>query len=288
MPALIYDCDGVLADTERYGHLPAFNQMFEEFGVPVRWSEGDYAELLKIGGGKERVSSVLTPAFVEAHGLPTDPEGQADLIARWHRRKTDIYTAMVDDGALPPRAGVRRLSEEAADGGWQLAVASTSAERSVRAVLAHAVGSDLAQRFSVFAGDVVARKKPAPDIYQLAVSQLRVPEGDGIAVEDSHNGLVAALGAELSCVVTTSSYTRDEDFAGASLVVTTLGDPDPRSAGGDRVGAEGVAAPVDVSFDVIADPAGVAPQPCVRLDDLRRLLDAAASTRSAQQGGARR
>ena len=76
MPALIFDCDGVLADTERFGHLPAFNQMFAEFGVPVQWSESDYAELLKIGGGKERMRSILTPDFVAEAGLPTDPDEQ--------------------------------------------------------------------------------------------------------------------------------------------------------------------------------------------------------------------
>jgi HAD superfamily hydrolase (TIGR01509 family) len=278
MPALIYDCDGVLADTERYGHLPAFNQMFEEFGIPVRWTEDEYAELLKIGGGKERMATVLTPAFVEGNGLPADPDGQSDLIARWHRRKTDIYTSMVEDGALPPRAGVRRLSQEALDDGWQLAVASTSAERSVRSVLAHAVGADLAGRFEVFAGDVVAHKKPAPDIYRLAVGQLQASEGDAIAVEDSHNGLVAAVGAGLGCVVTPSSYTRDEDFEGAALVVSTLGDPD--SAPPDNAPA-----PIDVPFAVLADPRELRPEPCVRLDDVRRLLDAGAT---AQQRGARR
>jgi HAD superfamily hydrolase (TIGR01509 family) len=278
MPALIFDCDGVLSDTERYGHLPAFNQMFAEFGLAVRWSEDDYAELLKIGGGKERMATILTPDFVAAHGLPDDPEGQAELIARWHRRKTDIYTAMVDDGALPPRAGVRRLSQEALDDGWQLAVASTSAERSVRSVLAHAVGADLAGRFQVFAGDVVAHKKPAPDIYRLAVGQLGASVSDAIAVEDSRNGMLAALGAGLSCVVTTSSYTRDEDFDGASLAVTTLGDP-------NAAPAPGAAEPVDVEFGVLADPRGLEPDGCVRLDDLRRLLTAGAA---AQQGGASR
>ena len=52
MNALIFDCDGVLADTERFGHLPAFNQMFAEFDLPVRWSEEEYGAKLKIGGGK--------------------------------------------------------------------------------------------------------------------------------------------------------------------------------------------------------------------------------------------
>ena len=64
MSALIFDCDGVLADTERYGHLPAFNQTFEEFGLPVHWSEEEYGRLLQIGGGKERMATLLTPEFV--------------------------------------------------------------------------------------------------------------------------------------------------------------------------------------------------------------------------------
>ena len=70
MNTLIFDCDGVLSDTERDGHLPAFNQTFREFGLPVTWSEADYGEKLKIGGGKERMASLLTPAFVSAAVRP--------------------------------------------------------------------------------------------------------------------------------------------------------------------------------------------------------------------------
>jgi len=70
--ALLFDCDGVLADTERDGHLPAFNETFEHFGLPVRWSVDDYARVLRIGGGKERLASLLTPQFVERAGLPDD------------------------------------------------------------------------------------------------------------------------------------------------------------------------------------------------------------------------
>ena len=86
MSALIFDCDGVLADTERYGHLPAFNQTFEEFGLPVRWSEEEYGEKLKISGGKERMASLLTEEFVRDNGLPADPEGQRAMLAEWHGR----------------------------------------------------------------------------------------------------------------------------------------------------------------------------------------------------------
>ena len=169
---LIFDCDGVLADTERYGHLPAFNQTFEEFGLPVRWSEEDYAQKLLIGGGKERMRSLLTPQFVAEAGLPADRTGQDEAVAAWHRRKTEIYTAMVADGKLPGRPGIRRVIAAAADAGWRLAVASTSAEPSVRAVIAHAAGPELSRDVAVFAGDIVPAKKPAPDIYQLALREL--------------------------------------------------------------------------------------------------------------------
>jgi phosphoglycolate phosphatase-like HAD superfamily hydrolase len=133
--ALIFDCDGVLADTERYGHLPAFNETFEQVGLPVRWSEQDYAHYVTIGGGKERMRSLLTPELVEQVGLPTDPEGQAEMVADWHRRKTEAYVARVSRGDMPGRPGIARVVEEAAAAGWVLAVASTSAEKSVRAVL---------------------------------------------------------------------------------------------------------------------------------------------------------
>ena len=140
MPALIFDCDGVLADTERDGHRPAFNQTFAEVGLPVRWSDEEYGVKLRIGGGKERMASLLTDEFVRANGLPADPEGQKELLADWHRRKTATYKEIVRAGRLPARPGIARIVGEAIAAGWTLAVASTSAEESVRAVLEHAVG----------------------------------------------------------------------------------------------------------------------------------------------------
>ncbi len=264
MPALVFDCDGVLADTERYGHLPAFNATFEEFGLPVRWSEAEYGEKLLVGGGKERMATMLTPGFLAAAGLPSDPGELAEHLASWHRRKTEIYTGIIASGSIPPRPGVRRIAEEAADAGWSLAVASTSAEVSVCRVLAHVMGDALAGRFAVFAGDVVPHKKPAPDIYLLAVSELGVAPDATVVVEDSRNGMLAALDAGLACVVTPSSYTGDEDFTGATLVVSSLGDPQETTR-------------------VLDDPLGLDPTPFVRLDHLRTLLTEAAPRPSSRE-----
>ncbi len=250
MTALIFDCDGVLADTERYGHLPAFNQTFAEFGLPVHWSEEDYAMGLRIGGGKERMASLLTPAFVAEAGLPTDPEGQAAEIAKWHGRKTELYVEMVRAGALPARPGIARIVAEASAAGWQLAVCSTSAEASVRAILENAVGAEAAAEFLVLAGDVVPRKKPAPDIYLLALERLGVAPAECIAIEDSRNGLLAAVAAGLTTVVTVNGYTQDEDFSEAALVVSSLGDPESEP------------------IEVLADRADVRPGTFIVLSDL--------------------
>src|SRR4029078_6550676 len=81
--ALIFDCDGVLADTERYGHLPAFNATFEQFGLPAHWSAEEYGEKLRIGGGKERMASLFEdPAF--ANSVRGD---RTELLRKWHTAK---------------------------------------------------------------------------------------------------------------------------------------------------------------------------------------------------------
>ena len=141
------------------------------------------------------MASLLTDDFVRANGLPTDPEGQKELLAGWHRRKTRLYKEAVRAGRLPGRPGIARIVKEAIAADWTLAVASTSAEESVRAVLEHAVGAEDASHFAVFAGDVVPAKKPDPAIYLLALEELGVAPDDAIVVEDSRNGLLAAVGA---------------------------------------------------------------------------------------------
>ena len=132
---------------------------------------------------------------------------------------------MVAAGRLPPRPGIGRVIAEADDAGWALAVASTSAEPSVRAILEQAAGPERAARFAVLAGDVVERKKPAPDIYLLALERLGTSPAETLVIEDSRNGLLAAAEAGLRCVMTVNGYTEDEDADEAVLVVTSLGDP---------------------------------------------------------------
>ncbi len=255
MPTLIFDCDGVLADTERFGHLPAFNQMFAECNLPVCWTEEEYGEKLKIGGGKERMASLLTDEFVEKANLPKDKEAQIAEIARWHKRKSEIYKEIVTAGKLPARPGITRIIDEAVQNNWQLAVCSTSAQSSVEAVLKHVAGEENFNKFAlILAGDVVPKKKPAPDIYLLAIEKLGVNPNEVLVIEDSRNGLLAATNANLKCLVTVNGYTENEDFSEAVLVVSSLGDPS-----GEQT-------------KVIENRSHAQPQDFVKIEDLQAIL----------------
>lgn len=232
MVALIFDCDGVLAETEQHGHLPAFNQAFREFGLPVYWSDETYAEKLKIGGGKERMAGDLSAEICTDHGYP-GRRGRKKLIEHLHHRKSLLFQERVRHGDVQARPGVRRLIRDAVANGWTVAIASTATERSVKAVLESVVGKELAAQCHVFAGDIVAHKKPAPDIYSKVVGDLGLDPEECLVIEDSARGCQAALAAGLMTIVTPSHYTQGQDFTGAARVLPHLGDtadPIPDSA----------------------------------------------------------
>lgn len=221
--ALILDCDGVLAETELDGHLVAFNRTFEQLGFPFRWSAEEYGPLLRIGGGKERIKAYLAhhPEIDLGAGDALD-----EKIAAAHKLKSGIYVDLVDSGALPGRTGVARIIGEALDAGWQVACASTSAEKSVEAVLASVIGPAQRERMAgVFAGDMVPAKKPSPDIYLLTASELGCRPEEVVVIEDSQSGAAAAAAAGMAHLVTVSHFTGEDEFPAAATVVDSLGEP---------------------------------------------------------------
>ena len=218
MKALIFDCDGVLVDTERDGHRVAFNRAFAEAGIEAEWSVELYGELLKVAGGKERMTH-----YFDRHGWPPGKTA-GTLIPELHKRKTAIFTALIAAGGLPLRPGITRIVDDAHAAGVRLGVCTTSDPKSIDGVL-DLMGKQRKGYFEiVLAGDVVAKKKPSPEIYNLAKQRLNLDGGDCVVIEDSRNGLLAAVGAGMPCLITTSTYTLHEDFHEAARIVPELGD----------------------------------------------------------------
>ena len=106
LKALLFDVDGTLADTEET-HRQAFNSAFLEFQLPYAWNAEQYEVLLRISGGKERLSQFFA-------GLPVNESERARLaanVANLHRVKTDRYAELVADAVLHVGADVGAVDE---------------------------------------------------------------------------------------------------------------------------------------------------------------------------------
>jgi HAD superfamily hydrolase (TIGR01509 family) len=219
LKALIFDVDGTLADTEE-AHRCAFNQAFQQHGLDWHWRKPEYVRLLQTTGGKERLR-----AYVDSLGMrKAENRTISRLISAVHKTKTDNYIRMLCEGIVPLRDGVTRVLDEADRAGVRLAIASTTTLTNIDALLRTALGHGALERFSVVgAGDHVARKKPAPDIYEHVLRELKESAKGCVAIEDSTNGLKSARGAGLFTVVTPSYWTHGEDFAAADLLLPSLG-----------------------------------------------------------------
>lgn len=216
LQALIFDVDGTLAETEE-AHRTAFNATFDEWGLGWNWSVDDYRRLLKTTGGKERMAAFQTELPPGAARL------NSEQITQLHIQKTQAYSDILGRKELSLRPGVSDLIARARGKGLAVAVATTTNAPNVEALCQCCWDLPADKVFDVIAaGDQVAHKKPAPDVFELALSRLKMEPSAAIAFEDSRNGVLSAKGAGLRVLVTPSAYTDTDDFSDAEWVVPSL------------------------------------------------------------------
>ena len=218
LKALIWDVDGTLAETEEV-HRVAFNRCFEAFGLPWRWDEGRYAQLLHVTGGTERLLADLADR-------PEAPRGDTERLAlarALHRRKNEVYAELLAEGAITARPGVLRLMQEAAGAGVAQAIATTTSRVNLEGLCAHLLGPQWREGFAaVVCGEDVREKKPHPEAYLRALRLLGAKASEALAIEDSPPGLAAATAAEVPCLITRSHYFNDFHARGALQVCAHL------------------------------------------------------------------
>ena len=218
--AIIFDVDGTLADTED-AHRIAFNTAFAENDLDWNWDVALYDKLLKVTGGKERIK-YFVESFLQDFSKPAYYDG---FFKNLHLVKTSHYTTMLRGGLIPLRPGIKQLITEAHRAGISLAIATTTSPENVSALLEVGLGKDWAKFFVANGcGDIVPNKKPAPDIYNWVLRELKLNPTECIALEDSNNGLRSALAAGIKTYITINPHTRTQDFTGAAAVYEDLRD----------------------------------------------------------------
>jgi HAD superfamily hydrolase (TIGR01509 family) len=204
--AVIFDLDGLLADTERL-HCQAYQMALWEHGVSL--SEADYVEhWVRCGKG--------IADWLDTHSL--DLESQAV-----RARKSEHYLALLGS-ALRPMEGALELLK-ALHGTKKIALASSSYRDAVDGVLS---GLNIAHFFEVIVSGLdVLRVKPAPDIFLKAASQMGVKPSDCLVLEDAEKGVLAAYHAGMRCIVVPNEHTRHHDFSKATRVCASLAEVTP-------------------------------------------------------------
>jgi HAD superfamily hydrolase (TIGR01509 family) len=218
--SILWDVDGTLAETERDGHLKAFNQAFEALGVPWRWSELRYGELLAVAGGRER----LLHDMQSQRPAPTRPQEREALAERIHHRKNDLYARIVAGGELPLREGVRELLDDCERARVRLGIVTTTSRSNVEVLLRTHLGKDWESKFAaVVCAQEAPKKKPHPQAYLLALDALKLRPQEAVALEDAQAGIASAQAAGVPVIVTRSHFFAQLESEGALAVGPSLG-----------------------------------------------------------------
>ena len=217
LKSLIFDVDGTLADTED-AHRLAFNDAFTKAGFNWVWGRALYKELLAVTGGKQRIRFFLEKTNDAAL---FDPDIET-LIPELHASKTEFFINRLKGGQVPLRPGVEGLIHQAIDEKLPMSIATTTTPINVETLIKVNLGDDALGWFEVIGdGGKVPVLKPEPDVYDWVLEQIGLEPGEALALEDSRNGLMAAMAANIPVLIVTNDYTQGQDFNGALAELET-------------------------------------------------------------------
>ena len=220
LSAVFFDVDGTIAETEDL-HRRSFNESFKEFSLDWYWDEAIYKELIQIGGGKERIKHYINRAWPEMLNY----KNLTKYISSIHKTKNEIFEDFVIESKIELRPGVMRLIRELKEKKIKLGLVSSTSEENVKNLFEKGLKIKITDYFDIVAhGECTVNKKPSPEIYEWILEKLKLPPQACVVIEDSPRGLEAALGANLKVIITPSTFTEDEMFNGAKLIISDLGE----------------------------------------------------------------
>ena len=202
LKAVIWDMDGVIADTARY-HLQAWQQTFRKRGV--NFTEDDF---------KHRFGQRNDTIIRDAIGESISPD-EVDTIAG--EKEADYRRRVAQN--LKPLPGVIALINSLTADGVKMAIASSAPPENIQLVTR---GLGIDNRFQAIVwGREVTEGKPSPQAFLLAASKLGIEPRNCLVIEDALAGVTAAKQAGMKCLAVTNTHPRTS-LKEADLIVDTL------------------------------------------------------------------
>ncbi|MHC4212755.1 MAG: HAD family hydrolase [Planctomycetota bacterium] len=210
---LIFDVDGVIADTEG-ANAEASIKVFEEmFGIT-----GVKREDFEAGIG--RGAQAYVRAAAEVHGL----EMTGEQVEQATRMRQENFLTILREKPLSAFGGVLELMTNAlARDDFKVAIATSSTREKSEAVLKSA--RIPYERMAYVTGDQVKNKKPDPELFFTAAERIGIAAGDCVVIEDAPNGVEAAKAAGARCIAVTNTTTK-ENLDKADLICKSLNEID--------------------------------------------------------------
>ena len=195
LEGVYWDLDGTIANTELEAHLPAFNDAFKDFGIGWNWDTHNYIQLLRINGGKNRISYY---SKLNNYNL------SENLIIKIHEKKQFHYLERIKKNCVNLKTGVLRLINELDRKKVRQFIVTSSSRNQVDLLIEYLFNGFNPFEFIISSEDVEF-KKPDPLPYLKAVQLSGIKKSNSIVFEDSNAGLKSSLAAKLPTIFVPSN-----------------------------------------------------------------------------------
>ena len=216
LEGVYWDLDGTIANTELEAHLPAFNRSFDALGLDWFWDEKTYIDLLKINGGKNRISF---------YSNLKNQKFSKKFISEIHLEKQKHYLSLIKNGAVNLKDGVIRLINELKNKKVRQFIVTSSSRIQVELLVDLLFGDDNPFEFFISSEDVNLHK-PDPLPYLKAIALSGIKTSNSIVFEDSIPGVKSSLSAKIPTICVKSNIPTffDKDLPLKCLVNSLGGD----------------------------------------------------------------
>ena len=215
LKGVYWDLDGTIANTELEAHLPAFNKAFKDLGIDWNWDTDKYIQLLRINGGKNRISYYSKSRFDNISD---------DLIVKIHEKKQFHYLEILKKNCVKLKIGVFRLISELHRKKVRQFVVTSSSRKQVDLLIEYLFDGFNPFEF-IISSDDVDLKKPNPSPYLKAVQLSGIERKNSVVFEDSNPGLKSSLAANLPTIFIPSNIPVVlEENIKLDCILDTLGD----------------------------------------------------------------